>query len=502
MRARSAARDTAREIFVTSTVNEPVVARALGLWDAVSIIIGIVIGAGIYETAPLVFSNVSSSAAALGVWVAGGLLSLIGAACYAELASTYPRSGGDYVYLTRAFGPFYGFLFGWAQLSVVLTGSIGMMAFVFADYAVGLSSGAPTGAAAVWAAAVVIALTMLHVASVSLGTRAQNVLTWTKVVGVSTVVLVGAALTLGRAEWPTTPSITAGRQGSWGLAMILVLYTFGGWNDAAFVASEVRDRERNLPRALLGGTLGVTLVYLAMNAAFLGALGFDDAQRSKAIARDVFVRAFGAWGGVAISLLVMISALGAVNALIFTGSRVHAALGRDYSALGRLAFWHPRLRSPVTSRRAAVDHSAHDSVRRNRTWATRHRRCAREHGFGAGNLVRARRFRHPAQLHGARVLVVLSAHGLVAVSVAPLGAAARAPIPRAALSTDTRRVLRDLCVHAVCVDQLCRKAGALRCAAARPRPTSLLRVPATPAPRSPKARARGERREMISGEKI
>jgi basic amino acid/polyamine antiporter, APA family len=349
MRARSAARDTAREIFVTSTVNEPVVARALGLWDAVSIIIGIVIGAGIYETAPLVFSNVSSSAAALGVWVAGGLLSLIGAACYAELASTYPRSGGDYVYLTRAFGPFYGFLFGWAQLSVVLTGSIGMMAFVFADYAVGLSSGAPTGAAAVWAAAVVIALTMLHVASVSLGTRAQNVLTWTKVVGVSTVVLVGAALTLGRAEWPTTPSITAGRQGSWGLAMILVLYTFGGWNDAAFVASEVRDRERNLPRALLGGTLGVTLVYLAMNAAFLGALGFDDAQRSKAIARDVFVRAFGAWGGVAISLLVMISALGAVNALIFTGSRVHAALGRDYSALGRLAFWHPRLRSPVTS---------------------------------------------------------------------------------------------------------------------------------------------------------
>jgi amino acid transporter len=340
----------ASELVVTSTVStEASPARALGLWDAVSIIIGIVIGAGIYETAPLVFANVSSSAAALGVWVAGGILSLIGAACYAELASTYPRSGGDYVYLTRAFGPIFGFLFGWAQLSVILTGSIGMMAFVFADYAVALSNGTPTVGSAPWAALAVVVLTTLHVASVSIGTRAQNLLTWAKVVGVTVVVLVGAALAFTQAESRLPGSSVANRQGSLGLAMILVLYTFGGWNDAAFVASEVRDRKRNLPRALLWGTLAVTLVYVAMNAAFLGALGFEGAQRSTAIARDVFVRAFGVWGGVAISLLVMISALGAVSALIFTGSRLHAALGRDYSALSRLAAWHPRLGSPVTS---------------------------------------------------------------------------------------------------------------------------------------------------------
>jgi basic amino acid/polyamine antiporter, APA family len=166
---------------------------------------------------------------------------------------------------------------------------------------------------------------------------------------VSTVVLVGAALFLTQADSRLPASAAARREGSLGLAMILVLYTFGGWNDAAFVASEVRERKRNLPRALLWGTLAVTLVYLAMNAAFLGALGFEGAQRSKAIARDVFVRAFGVGGGVAISLLVMVSALGAVSALIFTGSRLHAALGRDYSVLSRLAAWHPRLRSPVTS---------------------------------------------------------------------------------------------------------------------------------------------------------
>src|SRR5437763_11652014 len=107
----------------------------LGLWDAVSIIIGIVVGAGIYETPPLILNNVSGPGVALGVWALGGLLSLIGALCYAELASTYPRSGGDYVYLTRAYGPLVGFVFGWAQLAVIRTGSIGLMAFVFADYA-------------------------------------------------------------------------------------------------------------------------------------------------------------------------------------------------------------------------------------------------------------------------------------------------------------------------------------------------------------------------------
>ncbi len=321
----------------------------LGLWDAVSIIVGIVIGAGIYETAPLIFASVSSPGMALLVWVMGGVLSLVGAACYAELASTYPRSGGDYVYLTRAFGPLTGFLFGWAQLSIVLTGSIGMMAYVFADYAVALAEG-QTGSAVVWASGAVIMLTALHIASVSAGSRLQNVLTGAKVLGVSAVVVAGVWLALTRAQMTAAPAETgAVREGSVGLAMILVLYTFGGWNDAAFVAAEVRDRKRNLPRALLLGTLAVTIIYLLMNAAFLVALGFEGARRSRAIARDVFAAVAGDWGGAAISILVMVSALGAASALIFTGARVHAALGSDYPVLSRLAVWHTRTRSPAAA---------------------------------------------------------------------------------------------------------------------------------------------------------
>jgi amino acid transporter len=323
----------------------------LGLWDAVSIIIGIVIGAGIYETAPLVFANVSSPAAGLMVWIAGGVLSLVGAACYAELASTYPRSGGDYVYLTKAFGPLSGFLFGWAQLTVILTGSIGMMAYVFADYAVALF-GFGAGAGVALAASAVLALTLLNVMGASLGKKAQNVLSLVKLLGVLGVVVTGVAVAAqGLPELPAKVRIAgeAAPGVSLGLAMILVLYTFGGWNDAAFVAAEVRNRKRNLPRALLLGTAAITLIYVAMNAAFLFALGFERARSSEAIARDLFVTAFGPAGGAAISLLVMISALGAVNALIFTGSRLHATLGVDYSALSRLGVWHAKMGSPVAA---------------------------------------------------------------------------------------------------------------------------------------------------------
>jgi basic amino acid/polyamine antiporter, APA family len=313
----------------------------LRLWDAVSIIIGIVIGAGIYETAPFVLANVKSPAHALAVWALGGALSLIGAACYAELASTYPRSGGDYVYLTRAFSPAVGFLFGWAQLAVILTGSIGMMAFVFADYAAALWGTTPSVAAALS----VIVITAFNAAGVALGKTAQNVLSVVKVLGLTLVVVAGLAF--GEPS-PAAPTSAAGA-GSFGLAMILVLYTYGGWNDAAFVAAEVRDPGRNIPRALLLGTLVITVIYLLVNTAFMVALGFENARGANAIAGQVLAKALGPTAGAVMSLLVMISALGAVNGLTFTGSRVYSSLGADHSLFRGLSRWHPRLKTPVFS---------------------------------------------------------------------------------------------------------------------------------------------------------
>jgi amino acid transporter len=326
--------------------DEPERRPRLGLSDAVSLVVGVVIGAGIFETVPLIVSNVGSAGAALACFALGGLLSLVGACCYAELASTYPRSGGDYVYLTRAFGPWMGFSFAWSQLALILTASIGMMAYVFADYASAVFSFGERTSALVAASAVLV-LTALNAASVTVGKTTQNLLTLSKVVGLAAVVVAGFALSSTTAPAAAGTPVDASPSASLGLAMILVLYTYGGWNDAAFVAAEVKDTKRDVARALLLGTGLITLIYLLVNAAFLAGLGFEGVRASRAVAADLLEAALGPAGRTAISVLVMISALGAANAIIFMGARLHASLGKDYAGLGALGHWRKSSGSPL-----------------------------------------------------------------------------------------------------------------------------------------------------------
>jgi APA family basic amino acid/polyamine antiporter len=324
--------------------------RRLSLLDTISVIVGIVIGAGIYETPPLVFNNTSGVWSGLGVWALGGILSLVGAFTYAELATTYPRSGGDYVYLTRAYGPWSGFLFGWAQLAVIMTGSIGMMAYIFGDYAARFTGASP-GSSFVFAAGAVVVLTVVNVFGVSVGKVAQNVLSAVKVLGLGGIAVATLyLLAAGDSEVGTVEAAESGggaqAAGSFAFAMVLVFLTYGGWNDAAFVVADMQDSRRIAP-ALIMGTLAVTVIYLAVNGAYLAALGLDGVRGSNAVAADVLQRAVGPPGGRAMSGLVMISALGAANGLIYTGSRLYATLGADYSIFGALGRWHPRLQSPV-----------------------------------------------------------------------------------------------------------------------------------------------------------
>ena len=373
------------------------VAPRLGLWDAVSLVIGIVVGTSIFRTAPEVFQNTSGPWPALGAWFLGGVLSIIGALCYAELATTYTRAGGDYEYLTRAFGPWAGFLFGWAQLTAVLTSSIGTMAYTFADYGVKLFRMNESGA--VWLAATpIVGATILNALGTSLGKTTQNICTVAKVTGLIGVVLAGVAaadwtnlafaplpsgerlgegalasgegVSIDGAEKSEIPPLIAPQKttalrsvatgdraqllppfegGGWqsfGLAMVFVLYAYGGWNDAAFVAAEVRDRRRNLPLALIGGVLGVTAVYLAVNVAYLAGLGFDAARATRTPATDVIEAAIGSAGGNLASILVMISALGAINGMVLVGSRVYAAAGADHRPLRWLSGWDAERGAP------------------------------------------------------------------------------------------------------------------------------------------------------------
>lgn len=315
----------------------------LGLWDAVSIIVGIVVGVSIFRAPPLVFSNTAGPWAAIGAWLLGGVLSFIGALCYAELATTYPRIGGDYVYLTRAFGRWMGFLFGWAHVAVILPANIGIMAYAFADYA-GPFFGLDARAAPWLAVAAVAVLSVLNLCGIVFGKFVQNILTIAKILGL--LAIIGAGFAAGGASWKAVEPV----QGpGFGLAMVFVLYAYGGWNDSAFAAAEVRDRERNIPRALLLGTAGITAIYLLANLAYLASLGFEGARAASAPAASVLQNAVGEWGGKAISVIVMASALGAINGLIFTGARVYAALGADHRAFAVLGKWNYRIDAPVWS---------------------------------------------------------------------------------------------------------------------------------------------------------
>lgn len=320
-------------------------ARQLTLLDSVCLIVGIIVGVGIYQVAPDIAKGTQSAVALLGVWLLAGVLSFCGALGYAELATAYPQDVGDYAYLSRAYGRWAGFLFGWLQLVVVRPGDIAVMAFAFATYAVPLYSPAGTGASSemtkLYACLAVAVLTLINILGVRQGKWTQNVLTFIKVAGLVTIVAV--ALAGERAG-----DVPAG-QGSLPLsvAFILALFTFGGWNEIAYVAAEVVNPRRNITRALIFGTAAVTLLYLAINAAFLFALGYGGLRGSSAVAADAVKSVFSSRAGAIISLLICVSAIGAVNGLVFAGARISYATGRDHRLFSVLGEWHSGTGTPI-----------------------------------------------------------------------------------------------------------------------------------------------------------
>ncbi len=320
--------------------------RQLTLLDSTSIIVGIIIGSTIYKSAPTIAAAVPNAAWLVGVWTLGGALSLVGALCYAELATMYPQEGGDYVYLTRALGRWLGFLFAWAQFWVVRPGSIGALAYVFADYAKQLFPLGKGGRAAlVYAAGSILILTGVNILGVREGKWTQNLLTAAKVAAL--VALVAAGFLLSPAAAAAVPVAPA--RFDYRFAMILVLYAYGGWNEMAYVGAEVRRPEKNILRALVLGTSAVAVIYVLVNLAMLHALGLSGMRSSPVVAADVLQRAIGPTGDKLISLLICISALGAINGMIFTGARIYYAMGSEHRLFAWLGRWSPRWQTPVRS---------------------------------------------------------------------------------------------------------------------------------------------------------
>ncbi len=294
--------------------------------DGMGLIVGIVVGAGIFSAPALVAGNAGSPVLMLSAWVLGGLISLAGAMCYAELASLHPHPGGDYHYFKLAYGNSVSFLFAWARLTVIPTGSIALLAFVVGDYA---SQIWPLGArsSSVYAA--------LNVSGLRQGKWTQNLLTVLEVTGVGLVIVAGLWLSAAPPS-PTAPGDPTST--NWGLILVFVMMTYGGWNEAAYISAELRHPERNIARVLFWSIAAVTTLYVLVNLAYLNALGLAGTSDSDAIAADVMRQDFGEIGARLVSLFIAIAALTSANATILMGARVTYAFGRDvrlFSALGR-----------------------------------------------------------------------------------------------------------------------------------------------------------------------
>lgn len=326
---------------VSSAPDAP--APALSVFDATMITVGIVIGAGIFQTPTMVAGIAGTPTLMLTAWVLGGVLSLIGALTYAELATTYPSAGGDYTFLSRAYGPNVSFLFAWARSMVICTGSIALLGFILGDYLTRLFSlGAYSSA--VYAGLAVLLLTAINLLGLRGSSRMQNALTLIEIGGVMLVAIAG--MTLDAAP-PTPRAADPQTAGAFGLAMVFVLLTYGGWNEAAYVSAEVRGGPRALVRTLVISIGIITLAYLLFVGGVLHGLGFEQMKASQAVGVDVIERAFGSVGGQLLGVMVAIAALTSMNSTMIVGARSNYSVARDWPALRFMSGWEGRRSAPV-----------------------------------------------------------------------------------------------------------------------------------------------------------
>jgi len=314
-------------------------------------VIGGIIGGGIFRTPAAVAERVGSPRLALAAWIVGGAIALIGAVCFGELGQRRPQAGGGYVYLRETWGPLPAFLYGWALLLVIATGAIAAVAVTFANYALALAglSGRLTVPVAIGAIALLSGINYLGVKPAAV---TQNVFTLLKLAALATLIGVGLFAVVPTAPYRLLPPSTA-PAGTWevvvsfGAALVPILFTYGGWQQTNFIAEEIIEPERNLPRALVLGVAAVVAVYLLANVAYLRVLGLAGLAHSTAPAADVMRALLGSAGGTLIAAGIAASTFGFLNLVILVTPRVLQAMAADGVFLPRLAVLHPRYRTPA-----------------------------------------------------------------------------------------------------------------------------------------------------------
>ncbi|MBX6365597.1 MAG: amino acid permease, partial [Gemmatimonadetes bacterium] len=330
-------------------------ARRLGLFDGTMVVVGGIIGAGIFLNPAIVAQRLGAAGWILGVWAIGGAVALAGALCFAELGARRPAAGGGYVYLREAFGPLPAFLYGWTLLLVINTGGVAAVAVTFARYATDLAH-LPAGVVKPLAAAAILLLSAVNYFGVRPGSITQNVLTVLKLAALAVLIVVALAFagleaTPAGGAMPAAGATPAAPGGlalvvAVGAALIPVLFSYGGWQNANFVAEEMIEPRRDLPRALLIGTGIVVAAYVLANVAYLTTLGAGGLAGSLAPASDTMRAALGPVGGTAIALGIVVSTFGFLNLSILAAPRVYQAMADDGLFFSWAAELHPRWRTP------------------------------------------------------------------------------------------------------------------------------------------------------------
>lgn len=349
---------------------EPVVTelkRDLGIWGAAAIVVGTVIGSGIFLVPTTMIKNVGSTWMLFVVWVVGGLLSLFGALSYAELAAAMPEAGGEYVYLREAYGPLWGFLYGWTQTWVAKSGSIATLATGFFIYLTNFrpelggvlttiplplgEGGAPLEIryGQVLAMAVIGVLGFVNYFGVKVGGDLQIVVTIIKVGLIAAIIVIGLTYSKGNPQHFSAAVPAPGGITGFFAALVAALWAYDGWNNVAMVSSEIRRPQRNLPLALILGTLAVIVIYLATNIAYFYVLSPAEVASSDRVAGEMMRRVLGNAGAGGVSIAAMISILAALNGSILSGSRVPYAMARDHLFFSGVAHVHPQHRTPSVS---------------------------------------------------------------------------------------------------------------------------------------------------------
>jgi amino acid transporter len=313
--------------------------------SAIAVVVGIVVGIGIFRLPSMVAQNSGSELHYILFWIAGGLISIIGALCYAELATNNPDAGGEYYFLTKAYGSSIGFLFSWGRMTVIQTGSIALAAFILGDYASAIYDLGPYSSP-IYAGITVIVLTGLNILGTRPSKNAQNFMT-TLIVGI--LLICGILGLVNGTDLAVNSSSVAGTESAAGAAMIFVLLTYGGWNEGVYLSAEIKDVRRNMTRVLIVALSVITLLYVLINGAYLHILGLEQLRTSDTIGVALTNQIVGTQGSFVMAVIVIISAMSTANATIITGARTNYALGRDFQLLKYLGRWDTSYNAPINA---------------------------------------------------------------------------------------------------------------------------------------------------------